>query len=172
MRDRTTLELQGIIYEGMVGGLLRDKRKDGVVIYNKRLKCNFLPHGETQVDIIFVTSKAVFVIEVKDWRYRIEGGYNDYEWLGIGKSLKTMTVFNPVYQNYGHVRLLKSALLKYTDVPSIINLVVVPDGCRIKTDCEEVIHLSELCATLEKYEETCYTKYDVSDIVKMIREVK
>ena len=87
MRDRTTLELQGIIYEGMVGGLLRDKRKDGVVIYNKRLKCNFLPHGETQVDIIFVTSKAVFVIEVKDWRYRIEGGYNDYEWLGIGKSL-------------------------------------------------------------------------------------
>lgn len=172
MRDRAALELQGMIYEGIVGGLLREKRKDGVVIYNKKLKCKFLPRGETQVDIIFVTAKAIFVIEVKDWKYRIEGGYSNYEWIGMGKSLKTLTVFNPVYQNYGHIRLLKSALLKYKEIPPFINLVIVPDGCKIKSECEEVIHLSELDTTLEKYENSISTKFIVNDIVKMIREVR
>lgn len=172
MRDRTVLELQGMIYEGVVGVLLREKRKDGVIIYNKNFKCNYLPRGETQVDIIFVTEKAVFIIEVKDWKYRIEGGYNDYEWEGMGKSLKTMTVFNPVYQNYGHIRLLKAALMQNENIPPLINLVVVPDGCKIKSDCEEVIHLSELCDTIAKYEKSYYTKYVVTDIVRMIREVK
>lgn len=172
MRDRTSLELQGMIYEGIVGGLLREQRNDGVVIYNKKFKCRFLPHGETQIDIIFVTAKTVFVIEVKDWKYRIEGNYNDYEWTGMGKSLKTLTVFNPVFQNYGHVRLLKSALMKYDKVPPIINLVVVPDGCGIKSECEEVVHLSDLAATIKHHENKYSTTYVVNDIVKMIREVK
>lgn len=172
MRDRTALEIQGMIFEGLVGGILKEKNKDSIILYNKELRCPFLPYGSTQIDIIFVTMKAIFVIEAKDWKYLIAGTYDDYEWEGMGKSLKTMKVFNPVYQNYGHLRLLKSALMKHDNVPPLVNLVVIPDGCRIKSDCEELVHVSELCATIKKIEEKLTTTYVVNDIVKMIREVK
>lgn len=168
--NRKTLEAKGLIFEGIVGGFLKRSFSNTFVFYNKVFPAKFLKRQETQVDIIFITNKAIFIIEAKDWSQFIEGDYNNYTWLGMGDANLVMKVFSPVYQNYLHLRLVKSILRKQLDdIPPLINLVVVPDTCDIKSPCTEVIRFSSLKRRVNSEMSKLSKIYDVKALTKIIR---
>lgn len=168
--NRRTLEAKGLIFEGIVGSFLKRSFSNTFVFYNKVFPAKFLKKQVTQVDVIFITNKAIFVIEAKDWSQFIEGDYDNYTWLGMGDANLVMKVFSPVYQNYLHLRLVKSMLRKQLkELPPLINLVVVPDTCDVKTPCTEVVRFSALKRRITKELDSLDKVYDIKELRKAVR---
>lgn len=168
--NRRTLEAKGLIFEGIVGNFLKHNFSNTFVFYNKVFAAKFLKRKLTQVDIIFITNKAIFVIEAKDWSIFIEGDYSSYAWLGMGDAKNVIKAFSPVYQNYLHLRLVKSMLRQQMEeIPPLINLVVVPDTCEIRTPCEEVIRFSALRRRIEFELNKLDKVYNIRDLTKAVR---
>lgn len=171
MADRTALEVKGFIFEGFIGIYLHNNFNKSFHYYNKKFESSLLKKGETQIDLIFITSRAIFVIEAKNWSQFISGTYDDYEWTGMGDAHKVMKVFSPVYQNYYHLRLLKAAMSKKEkDLPPFYNLVVVPDGCEIRTECEEVVNVSSLKNKIIEKARLSTKEYNLNKLYSLVAD--
>ncbi len=82
----------------------------------------------SEIDLLFLTPKGLFVIESKNYEGFISGGEEDFYWtqkLGTQVNIK---FYNPVMQNANHVATLK----KYVpDNLPIYSIVVFSDKCRL-----------------------------------------
>ena len=63
-------------------------------------------YGLTQVDHVLITTRGIFVIEVKNYNSWIYGNKFDREWTqnSYGKKWK---FYNPLRQNYGHLKAIQ-----------------------------------------------------------------
>lgn len=168
--NRDNLNLKATIFESLIGSRLVRSFQESKLVYDKRLKCSWLKRNETQIDLIMVTKKAVYVIEAKDWSRLISGDYGDYEWKGLGNHPQLMTVTSPYLQNMLHVRMLKAAFLKYGHVmPPIFNIICVPDSCSIDSNCIEIVNLSNLVSRIKNIENRLTSTLNVYEVVSIIR---
>lgn len=86
----------------------------------------------SQVDIAVVTEVGVVVIEVKKYSGWIYGMGNREKWVQVldyGKA--KFPIYNPVYQNDGHIRAIKNQLLNYFNIP-FYSLIVFYGNCKLK----------------------------------------
>lgn len=144
MANRRKLLIVGESFEFKIMSIVKAAFPDAIVLHDLRLDSAFLGK-ETQIDVIAITSNGVFVIEAKNWKHWIKGDYEDHEWTGLSSDRKVMTVFNPFHQNFIHVRTLRNAIrLSGHEPGQFHNLVVLPDGTEIKSNCKEVISLAKL----------------------------
>ena len=68
--------------------------------------------GTTQIDHIVVSQYGIFVIETKNLSGWIYGDqYNKYWTQKFFK--KTYRFYNPIHQNYGHIKTLEALLPRY-----------------------------------------------------------
>lgn len=173
MINRNNLMLRAAFFEGTIGNVLKTTI-DGIrLIYGKRLKCDWTRREDTEIDLIAITSKAIYVIEAKNWSNYIDGTYNQFHWTGMGDSLKTMTVVSTYMQNLLHVRLIKSSAIREgCKLPPIINIICVPDSCQIYSDCSEIVHLSEIATRINRYESSLTITYNQNEIDKFIRKCR
>ena len=72
----------------------------------------------TQIDHVIVSIYGIFVVETKFYKGWIFGGENSEYWTQniYGRKYK---LFNPICQNQGHIRALKSLLQGYENLPFI-----------------------------------------------------
>lgn len=100
---------------------------------------------ETEIDKLVLSPWGLYCIEAKSFNTSIWGSINDDFWVGV-TGRKSTKIYNPVMQNFEHIRCLKKKLKKVTgNYIDIVNLVVVPDSCRIHTDVRDmVLNSSEL----------------------------
>lgn len=169
--NRTHLEQLGEEFELEILSYLQLKYPQSEVLHNYSIYCEYLKK-DTQMDLIFITSKNVYIIETKNWVGFIRGNYNDKHWEGRSRSKTTMTVFNPVNQNALHIRTLRNALrVKGINPPIFRNLVVVPDGTEIKSDCTEVINQSLLLQKITHMENNSNLLLDTTYMKNSIKGV-
>jgi hypothetical protein len=86
----------------------------------------------SQVDIAVVTEVGVVVIEVKKYSGWIYGMGNREKWVQVldyGKA--KFPIYNPVYQNEGHIRAIKNQLPSYFNIP-FHSLIVFYGNCKLK----------------------------------------
>ena len=173
MQNRNNLMLRAILFEGAISNKLKSKI-DGIrIVNNKILECKWTRRKNTEIDLIAVTTKAIYVIEAKNWSGYIEGNYDQFYWRGMGDSHKPMDVISTYMQNLMHVRFIKSAaLLAGISLPPVISIICVPDSCQIYSDCIEIVHLSEIVQRIEKYELVLRGGYDTNEILKFIRKCR
>ena len=96
----------------------------------------YLPkeNGETtEIDVLMICSKGVFVIESKNysgWIFGSETQKNWYQTLpqGRGRSQKE-SFYNPIMQNFSHIKHLKNFIGEHIPIRS---LVVFSDTCTLK----------------------------------------
>jgi hypothetical protein len=85
----------------------------------------------TQIDLLVLTPWRMYCIEAKSYTTSLSGKIEEDRWVGISKE-RTTALFNPIIQNFEHVRALKYSLLRngvyVYDIPSV---VIVPDVCDI-----------------------------------------
>jgi hypothetical protein len=127
----------------------------------------------TQLDNLLITSKAVYVIEVKNYAGRVYGGQYQDQWYqtirydnkrrGRGGRTYTKThiaknaFFNPIKQNLIHVNAIKQSIQSVQPLP-LLNVVVFMNrgnitNVEMKDDTSYVInrrHLSRLVKQKEK----------------------
>ncbi len=86
----------------------------------------------SQVDIAVVTEVGVIVIEVKKYSGWIYGMGNREKWVQVldyGKA--KFPIYNPIFQNDGHIRAIKNSLPNYFNIP-FHSLIVFYGDCKLK----------------------------------------
>jgi hypothetical protein len=129
-----------------------------------------IPYGErtSQIDNIFMSQKAIYVIEAKNYQGFIFGSESQASWTLTRKTTKTYTnkrgksyqksyinkysFYNPIMQNQTHIEALKK-LIK-TSAP-IYNIVVFSNKALlkdVKTNCIDCINVKDLYKTIKSIE--------------------
>lgn len=128
----------------------------------------------TEIDVLMISKKGVFVFESKNYSGWIFGSQNQKNWyqtLPVGKGRKSSKehFLNPIMQNQLHIRCLKAFLNK--DVP-IYSVVVFSDRCTfkgvdVKSD-EKVIHREDVFTTVasisQKEKTDCLAETEIKEI--------
>ena len=116
--------------EGLTAGQL--KRLSRRLGEGKVLRNVYVPKeggGTSEIDVLFITSRGVFVIESKNYSGWIFGHEEDRYWTQCLQSGQKNRFYNPVLQNRGHLKWLRRTLGE--DVP-LYSLVVFSERCELK----------------------------------------
>jgi hypothetical protein len=163
--------------KGMIGEYFVKKQLEKLAKKYQGLSFHNLMLGtedqSTQLDNLLITSKAVYVIEVKNYAGRVYGGQYQDQWYqtirydnkrrGRGGRTYTKThiaknaFFNPIKQNLIHVNAIKQSIQSVQPLP-LLNVVVFMNrgnitNVEMKDDTSYVInrkHLSRLVKQKEK----------------------
>jgi hypothetical protein len=96
--------------------------------------------GYAQIDHIVISPYCLFVIETKNYNGEIKGGRTDQQW-SVSNRYK---MYNPLKQNYGHIKAIES-LIKGVTAVKFISMVSFTMRCRFSIDPElRKIHSNEL----------------------------
>ena len=98
----------------------------------KILRNVYIPkdNGETsEIDVLFITQKGIFVIESKNYSGWIFGSENQYKWTMMLPNKEKHYFYNPIKQNQTHIKCLKNYI--GTDIP-LFSLIVFSERCELK----------------------------------------
>lgn len=170
--SRSDLEMSGGLFEVSISGYLSRKYPGARVLQNLELYSHQLGK-DTQVDIVLVHQKGIFVIEAKNWSSWIRGSYNDFRWTGKSRKKDLLRVFSPVNQNAIHIRALRNGMrVKGIAVPVFHNIVCFPDGTALYTNCEEVCNFSYLSYLIDGKIEQSTLNIDVNRYAVLLESLK
>ena len=117
-----------------------------------------------QIDHIVISPYGIFVIETKNFKGWIYGSDNSEYWTEnmYGKKYE---FYNPIKQNYSHIRVLQKALK--IPINNFIPIVVFTGEAKLKCKTEEnVMYFFQLKEFIERFEKPIF---EISDL-KIIEE--
>ncbi len=132
--------------------------RDGKILRNVYLPKD---NGETsEVDIIFITPKGIFVFESKNYSGWIFGDEKGVKWTTVLPNRHKNYFYNPIMQNKTHIKWLKEYVGK--DIP-MFSIIVFSERCELKkvsvfSDDVWVIKRDKTNATVKRI---CDSKPDV-----------
>ncbi len=86
----------------------------------------------SQVDLVVVTEVGIVVIEVKKcsgWIYGVGDRKNWVQVLAYGR--EKYSLYNPIFQNDGHIRAIKNSIPNYFNIP-FHSMIVFYGDCKLK----------------------------------------
>jgi hypothetical protein len=87
--------------------------------------------GYSQIDHLVISPYGLFVIETKNYSGEIKGKRDDKNWI-VNNRFK---MFNPLRQNYGHVKAIESITQSYKKL-NFISMISFTMRCRFSIDPE------------------------------------
>ncbi|MBR2086354.1 MAG: NERD domain-containing protein [Oscillospiraceae bacterium] len=93
----------------------------------------FLPKddgGTSEIDLVFITQKGIFVIESKNYSGWIFGRESDQYWTQSMPDRSKHRFYNPIKQNKTHIKWLRQYLGQ--DVP-LFSFIVFSERCQLKS---------------------------------------
>ncbi len=158
-------KIKGIIGEKTVSSVLYFLRKSDYKVINNVV----LKRGEVtaQIDHVVISSFGIFVIETKNYKGWIVGHENSEHWTQVIYKYKSK-FYNPIFQNAGHIRALKSCLKEYSGL-EYVSVIVFPTKAEIKIDTRvDVINVYRLLRTIKKYSTINLSEDDKKNIFERI----
>lgn len=157
---------RGFMGEFWVKQELKKLPKDEYLIINDvMLKQNEVTH---QIDHLVISQFGIFVIEMKNYYGLILG--NDYKdkWIQyLGKN--KIYFLNPIYQNYGHVKVLEEVL--NLDNKAFVPIVCFSNQAKVKVEGKNnVVLLDNLISKIKEYQNITL-EADIEAIYKKILEL-
>lgn len=122
--------------------------KDGLLIKDLILK---LGEKYVQIDHVFITDKAIFVIETKNHSGHIYGSEENNNWT-VAYGAKKFKLYNPIKQNEKHAKRIYQALgLSEKDTIKVIPITVFTnDRCSFNTPIKGVYTFNEFINNYNK----------------------
>ena len=110
-----------------------------------------------EIDNIVISKYGLFIIEMKNYIGKVSGSKDDDKWTHY--AYKNVNKFyNPVKQNYGHMRCVSDALK--LDMRYLIPVVVFSNDTYIDSDVKYVIHLKDVNKYIMKHKKNMYLDVD------------
>lgn len=109
-------------------------RLDSLEGYNKLLPNVYLTKEDgstTEIDVIFITEKGVYIIESKNYSGWIFGDRKGYYWMQMFNKNSKYRFLNPIIQNKVHIQ----AFLKLCDMlqeKHVVSYIVFGRNCELK----------------------------------------
>jgi hypothetical protein len=100
------------------------KHINDIMIRNSKSRSGF-----SQIDHVVITPYGLFVIETKNYNGEIKGLREDSYWT-VSNRFK---MYNPLKQNYGHIKALASMLKGYPDL-TFVSMISFTMRCRFSID--------------------------------------
>lgn len=160
-------KIKGLIGEKSISSILYllDKSKYSV-INNIVLKRDT---KTSQIDHVVISDFGIFVIETKNYKGWIVGNEKSEHWTQVLFKRK-QRFYNPINQNLGHIKVLKTYLSKYPSINYIpIVVFLSKSDIKVKTT-HDIINSRQLIQTIKKYNEINIEKREKEDIYKIINE--
>lgn len=122
--------------------------------------------GASHIDHIVISTHGIFVIYVQQYHGEIAGKDTDQYWTW-SDSKEKHRFFNPIRQNYSHIKALEMALEAVGKVP-LISVVVFPRDCSFKSKPLGVLHYDELLAKIQSYSKNALTRTQAEVIAAIL----
>lgn len=121
-------------------------------LYGKLFQNIYLGHGEhtNELDFVSITSRGIFVVEVKNWSGQIQGTLDDEKWIQH-KTFETIYPKNPIKQNRNHANKLKSVLGNTSKVFPYFPITVFVKNNAPKIQSDELVNLVGLTSFLDRF---------------------
>jgi hypothetical protein len=118
----------------------------------------------TQIDHIVVSNYGIFCIETKSYQGWIFGDANQEYWTQVIYHHKER-FYNPLRQNYAHIKAVEELLkLKYSNV-RIFSLVAFPDADKLKiSGTDSVGHTFEVVNKIESFSNVIFSDTERDEI--------
>jgi len=104
-------------------------------LYKNALRNLYLRKNDgttTEIDSLVICTKGIIVFEFKNYSGKVYGHTNKKQWKQyFPRSPQMYPLYNPVWQNYGHIQAIKEVL---SDKPDIryISVILFADDCVLK----------------------------------------
>lgn len=126
-------ETKEIVKRGQIGEYKICQNLEFLKEYNCKILTNlYIPTSSgktTEIDIVLITHKGIFVIESKNYKGWIYGNAKQKMWLQTFSNGTKKEFYNPLWQNYNHIKELKTLLKKDYLINSVI---AFSDECELK----------------------------------------
>lgn len=160
-------KVKGIIGEKKVSVVLATLPNSDYIILNDVM----LPteKGSTQIDHIVVSLYGIFVIETKNYKGWITGSSYAEQWTKnmYGKKYK---FYNPIRQNYGHIKNL-STILGLSE-EKFISIVAFSANSTIKVKSRDyVVHILQVKKVIKSYKEPVFTQDEIKQLADRIKTI-
>lgn len=138
--------------------------RDGRVLRNVYVPKD---NGETsEIDVLFITQKGVFVIESKNYSGWVFGNEADRNWTVSLPNGQKNRFYNPIKQNRGHIKWLSRYL---ADNTPLFSIVVFSERCELKkvmleSDDVSVIKWDRLYATVRRIWEGAEDAFEAEEV--------
>jgi len=141
------------------------------------LKNIYIPHEEktTEIDLIMVHEKGIFVFESKNYSGTIYGEIDQLNWIQVLDNGSKNKFYNPIRQNQTHIK----ALAKYLDLPEedFLSYVIFSERCTLKkvppkTPQVVVLRRPEMLERLQLQIAYNKRKYDDETFGKIISKLR
>jgi len=164
-----TPKVFGMIGESYVGKRLNefDER------YYKILKNLMLPSAGntdfTQIDHVIVSNFGIFCIETKSYRGWIYGHARYKYWTQVIYKNK-YKFYNPLWQNYAHIKAIEIVLGADRLKASIVSLVAFPDAGKIKVTGTDVVgNTSYAIGKILRYNTLIYSDHERDEMYELLQ---
>jgi len=144
---------------------------------NKQVMTNLYLDGknttETEIDVLVVSTKGVYVFEMKNYGGYIFGSEQDKHWKQVMNRFSKHNFYNPLRQNYAHTKAVESFL--QIDIEHITPMVVFSNRSKLsKINVSKkhfVAHLNQAIKVVkekEKYGKSIFTKEDLTQMINKL----
>ena len=120
--------------KGCRGEFLTYRYLEKVSGYSKILANAYIPKEDgktTEIDLIFVHQKGIYVIESKNYSEWIVGDENSKSWMQTFPNGYKQRFYNPIWQNNTHIKHLNNSL-NDLDKEYFKSIIVFSERCSIK----------------------------------------
>lgn len=138
--------------------------------YSKIITNIYIPteDGTTELDMVYITSSAIYVIESKNYSGWIFGNEKQRNWTSVIYKSKNK-FFNPIWQNKKHIKYLKNVLGEI----EIKSIIVFSNRCEFKKlDVGDniVIKRNKLKETIQNdLGENVFTKSQIDGMYRVLK---
>ena len=95
----------------------------------------YIPHGTenrySEIDLLLVHERGIFVFESKNYSGWIFGGETDLYWTQRFASGETHRFYNPIRQNYNHIKSLSTFL--HLPLEHFYSCIIFSDHCSLRS---------------------------------------
>lgn len=162
------------LYRSKIKGVIGEKTISSILYFLDKTKFKVinnvvLKSGEktSQIDHIVISDFGIFVIETKNYKGWILGGENSEYWTQVIYKRKEK-LYNPIRQNLGHIRALKSCLKEYPNI-EYKSIIVFSSKAEIKVNTiTDVVNSYRLIATIKRYSGKNLTETEKENIFQKI----
>lgn len=134
---------------GKYGEKLTERKLNLINLFGRKgktLKNIYIPkdNGETsEIDLVYITQKGIFVIESKNYSGWIFGDAYSQYWTSSLPNGEKNRFYSPLKQNRTHIKWLSSYMANYSSISiPMFSIIVFSDRCELKkvpTDSPEAI---------------------------------
>lgn len=157
--------------KGIRGEYLTFRMLERLKGYSKILVNAYIPKGKgktTEIDLILVHQKGIYVIESKNYSGWIFGDENNKMWMQTLKNGYKQRFYNPIFQNNTHIKYLNN-FLDDLDREFFKSIIVLSERCSIKkmnviSKDVKVIKRDDLSRTLKSMFESSTINLSVEEI--------